>query len=821
MKTALSAALEALLTCFVSATSLIRRAGRLLLRGACLVAPVVAIASAASLADERLSGRMASAGDDEPHTYALLLNGGGSAATNYASHFHHLQAMMGALRARGIPAERISVFCSDGENPAADMAVRDATPKGFWLLEGTELGRLLTPSTVANTVWDGVDLRPARKSELRQWFARMGRLLRPGDTLFVFVTDHGTRNAEDPANGSISLWNESLSVLEFRALLAYLPQGVRAITLMSQCFSGAFADAMIPPHAHLPDGSVCGFFSTTQERPSYGCYPDREESDRTGHAVKFIEAMGRHGSCEDAHASVLVSDRSPDVPLRTSDLFLERLLADEASEQQEELEEMADESLAHAWETPERWEPAVRLLDRIGEVYGVASGRSLAELAPEIEKLQSLASELATYERRWKIALDDLRREHLDRFLEENEAWARRLDKTTLEGLDQAAKKTLAEEALQALELFSQGHPELRHLLETMHAMRQEARSAKYRIETRLAALLRMRALLIRIAAIDLLEGDRPLEPGGSHQRRPAQEDLGRALSALKECERTTIGAFDASREARPEAETPARLPPLSEDLAIAARVAPSWLGVRYKPVSEKDRDTLGLLPGATVVEEIYERGPAARARMKPDDIILGPPGAYFSRKNQIREWTMTAPRNKALPLDILRKGRKLRLSVTLVPYPTTFPEVAGAPQAGEKAPPLGRLTFVRQTGTEASDLAGRRHMLFFWATWCPACKRALPDLMAWSRQAGVPVLAVTDEDEQKVEKFLEGLAEPLPDAVAVDKDRSTHREYGISGTPTFVLVDERGVIEWRHVGYTPDKEGISLPGWPKHAATH
>ena len=46
------------------------------------------------------------------------------------------------------------------------------------------------------------------------------------------MTDHGTDNKDDPLNGYIELWKESLSVLEFRALLGYLEsalEGVRGV----------------------------------------------------------------------------------------------------------------------------------------------------------------------------------------------------------------------------------------------------------------------------------------------------------------------------------------------------------------------------------------------------------------------------------------------------------------------------------------------------------------------------------------------------------------------------------------------------------------
>ena len=188
-------------------------------------------------------------------THALLVNGGKSPSNNMLSHLHHLQDMVESLSLRGIPLERISIFSSDGENPEADLAVRGGLDARLWMLPDTLAARYLRRPVLTNTVWDAVSLRPATLAELRQWFEKAGRKLDTGDTLLVFVTDHGTDNKEDPPNGFIELWKESLSVLEFRALLGYLKPGVRVINLMSQCFSGGFAQAMAPLGARCGRGN--------------------------------------------------------------------------------------------------------------------------------------------------------------------------------------------------------------------------------------------------------------------------------------------------------------------------------------------------------------------------------------------------------------------------------------------------------------------------------------------------------------------------------------------------------------------------------------
>ncbi len=743
-----------------------------------------------------------------PTTYALLINGGGSPRMNYLSHLHHLQDMAAELRSRGIPPERIDVFSADGEDTKADLAAREPEDENQWLIEGTQAGSSLTQPDLTNTTWAGVKIRPARMRELRQWFEHMSVELHPGDTLFVFVTDHGNRDVDDAENGTISLWNESLSLLEFRALLAHLQSGVRVVNIMSQCFSGAFSDAMTPLNSALPSGDVCGFYSTPRDRPAYGCYPEGRDRDRMGHGFRFIEAMGRHGALDDAHDAVLLLDTSPDVPIRTSDLYLERILSLEAASSGKPLDDLVDEKLALAWKNRGHWEPQIRLMDRIGEVYGFPSPRTLAELKPRLTSLQSLSRELDTYEDRWKLVLDELRKENLDKLLEHDPTWKPRLETTALEALDRDAKKTLLTSLLAALQEFTAGRPDVRARMDEMRATYDDARKARYVVDVRLAAILRMRALLVRVAGLRFLEhGESADAKAGVEHRVEWQQ----ALDGLTRCEGTVAGSFDASHETVVLREAPDPLPPLAGDLAAVQRALPSWMGIRFGPLAESQRARFDAERGAVFVQQIFKDGPASVAGIKVGDILVGPPGRHFAEPNQIREWTMTSPRGTPLALDILRDGRPAAVTVTLAPYPTEMPALPPPPKEGDQAPKLGSLRVVRPESGEMAELDGVRHMLFFWATWCAPCKASIPDLLVWSAKTGVPVLAVSDEDEDTIRKFLKTWTKPFPDRVVSDEVRQAHLGFAVSGTPTFVLVDAGGKIEWRHTGFSA-KEGLAIP---------
>src|SRR5206468_1042604 len=53
----------------------------------------------------------------------------------------------------------------------------------------------------------------------------------------------------------------------------------------------------------------------------------------------------------------------------------------------------------------------------------------------------------------------------------------------------------------------------------------------------------------------------------------------------------------------------------------------------------------------------------------------------------------------------------------------------------------------------------------------------------------------------------------PFPATVALDELRRTFQAYGVSGTPTFVLVGAEGRVESTSTGYTAEK-GLGIEGW-------
>lgn len=140
----------------------------------------------------------------------------------------------------------------------------------------------------------------------------------------------------------------------------------------------------------------------------------------------------------------------------------------------------------------------------------------------------------------------------------------------------------------------------------------------------------------------------------------------------------------------------------------------------------------------------------------------------------------------------------------------TVAPAVDLSEYLGAKPPPL-------------ASLKGKVVVLFFWAHWCPDCKKSAPilaRLMERYGPQGLTLFAPTqrfgyvargktappDEEKQYIEEIrrthfavLEG--QPIPLSTA------NHLRYGVSSTPTIVLVDRAGVIRLYHPGPMTEEE--------------
>lgn len=122
-------------------------------------------------------------------------------------------------------------------------------------------------------------------------------------------------------------------------------------------------------------------------------------------------------------------------------------------------------------------------------------------------------------------------------------------------------------------------------------------------------------------------------------------------------------------------------------------------------------------------------------------------------------------------------------------------------------AAPAWELTAVDGRTVRSADFAGQVVILDFWATWCPPCRKAVPDLIQLQKEYGPRGLTVigVSLDQEGVEVVREFMNEFQINYPVVMGDESVTAAFGgIRGIPTVFVIDRQGQIVDKHVGYTP-----------------
>jgi len=94
------------------------------------------------------------------------------------------------------------------------------------------------------------------------------------------------------------------------------------------------------------------------------------------------------------------------------------------------------------------------------------------------------------------------------------------------------------------------------------------------------------------------------------------------------------------------------------------------------------------------------------------------------------------------------------------------------------------------------SQLRGKIVLVNFWATWCPPCRKEMPDLDAiytHFQSQGLVVLSISDEDMSKVGPFIAQSGYHPP--VLLDPDGKVHKQFHVDGIPKSFVFDRDGKL--------------------------
>ncbi|MBP2242291.1 peroxiredoxin [Cytobacillus eiseniae] len=119
--------------------------------------------------------------------------------------------------------------------------------------------------------------------------------------------------------------------------------------------------------------------------------------------------------------------------------------------------------------------------------------------------------------------------------------------------------------------------------------------------------------------------------------------------------------------------------------------------------------------------------------------------------------------------------------------------------EVGLKAPDFELMNLAGEK-VKLSDYSGQKVMLNFWATWCPPCKKEMPDMQKFHEKLGdkVVILAVNIDPKNDVAGFAKDMGVNFP--ILIDEQDKVSSIYKILTIPTTYFIDEEGIIRHKHL---------------------
>ena len=127
----------------------------------------------------------------------------------------------------------------------------------------------------------------------------------------------------------------------------------------------------------------------------------------------------------------------------------------------------------------------------------------------------------------------------------------------------------------------------------------------------------------------------------------------------------------------------------------------------------------------------------------------------------------------------------------------------------GSKAPDF-TLSSVNGEDVSLSDYKGKVVIVDFWATWCPPCRKGIPDLISLQNEYKdkVKVIGISldrENTKNSVPGFVDRMGINYP--VVYFNDKVIIDFGGVNAIPTSFIIDQKGNIVKKMVGLYPKSE--------------
>ena len=167
-------------------------------------------------------------------------------------------------------------------------------------------------------------------------------------------------------------------------------------------------------------------------------------------------------------------------------------------------------------------------------------------------------------------------------------------------------------------------------------------------------------------------------------------------------------------------------------------------------------------------------------------------------------------PAGPYVTLAELVRYEQVQVSLDAAPLAAAFAKL----EAAERRRASAEIALRDLSGREwkLSDLRGKVVLVNFWATWCPPCRKEIPDLGALYKrfqEQGFAILAISDEEAGKVAAFAKEQNIKYP--ILLDTGRRVYDLFGVEGIPKSFVYDRDGKIVATAIDMRTQKQFLAM----------